>query len=233
MEKQHAEPKPPYLPWTSFENITDELRGKGLPQTLHRTAIQGKSGSTQTQYLSALRFLGFIDGKDRPTERFKTYVENPDQRKQIMLDVLNEKYSAALALGKTSTPHELNSQFRKYGVDGETGRKSIAFFLNAARFAGLELSPYWPQTRPGAGGRRRGTSTTPRRTGRRNGGKGGGKSDDEEDDDSPPVTTDAKSRYIDLLLKKAEEEMDDALLDRIERVIGVEGDAPEPGGADK
>src|SRR5690348_15478815 len=64
-DSQHT---PTYLPWTTFENVTEELRGKGLPRKLDRSVLKGKSGSTQAQYLAALRFMGMIDGEDRPTE---------------------------------------------------------------------------------------------------------------------------------------------------------------------
>jgi hypothetical protein len=219
MSDEKPQAKPPYLPWTTFQNVTDELRGKGLPETLDRTAIQGKSGSTQTHYLAALRYLGMSDAKDRPTERFKAYMANTEQRPTMMAEILKEKYGEALALGASSTPAQLTAQFREYGVEGETGRKAIAFFLNAARFANIKVSPYWPQTRPGGGGRRRqgnGAAKTRKR--------GRSKAHEETIPTTQPAATDAKSRYIDLLLKKAEEEFDTDLLDRIEKVIGV-GDA--------
>ncbi len=207
--------KPPYLPWTTFQNITDELRGKGLPGTLDRTAIQGKSGSTQTHYLAALRYLGLLDAENRPTERFKAYVTDTEQRQAMMADLLREKYGEALALGTSSTSAQLTAQFCEYGLEGETGRKAIAFFVNAARFADLQLSPYWPQTRPGGGGRRRNGNGTPKPR------KRGRSSSRAEDPPPSPTATDHKSRYIDLLLKKADEKFDDGLLDRIEKVLGV------------
>jgi hypothetical protein len=207
--------KPPYLPWTTFQNITDELRGKGLPGKLDRTAIQGKSGSTQAHYLAALRFFDMIDSGDHPTERFKAYVANVDQRKTMMAGMLKDKYAAALALGTSSTSAQLATQFREYGLEGETGRKAIAFFLNAARFGGIQVSPYWPQTRPGGGGRRGNGNGVPKTRRRRV------KTPPPAQEQSQPAAASAKDRYIDLLLTKASEDFDKELLDRIEKVIGI------------
>lgn len=230
MSDDTKQPKPPYLPWTTFQNIADELRGKGLPNKLDRTAIQGKSGSTQAHYLAALRFFDLIDAEDRPTERLTDYVTNPDRRKAIVAEMLQEKYAAALALGTSSTSAQLSAQFRDYGLEGETGRKAIAFFLNAARFAGITVSSYWPQTRPGGGGRRGSSNGSSKPRKRRPKTANG--------TDQQPVAlpaSNAKDRYINLLLKKAEEDFDTDLLDRIENVIGI-GDqqaqgAPVPQGS--
>jgi hypothetical protein len=220
MTEETVETKPPYLPWTTFQNITDELRGKGLPPQLDKSAIQGKSGGTQAQYLAALQFFDFIDGDNVPTERFKTYVANPEARPDLMRDFLAERYASVLALGKTATPAHLDAEIRSFGVAGDTARKAQAFFLNAAKFAGIELSPYYPKTRPQrsrrstSGGSSRSTrrSTSQQKPAEQNGG-------------DAPQGGDAKSRYIDLLLKKAEDDLDPELLDRIERVIGVASQA--------
>jgi hypothetical protein len=237
-DTQHT---PPYLAWATFDNITEELRGKGLPRKLDRSVLKGKSGSTQAQYLAALRFMGMIDSEDRPTEFFKSYVETPDMRPQIMREIVQDKYGPILALGTDSTTAELTEKFRGYSLSGETGRKAISFFLNAARFAGIPVSSHWPQTRPGVGGgraRANGTTAPRRRATRRKPAEPEARLPIRE----PP--DDAKGRYIDLLLKKAEADdaLDTDLLDRIERVIGIENSnskrskpratrKPEPAGA--
>jgi hypothetical protein len=210
---------PVYLPWTTFQTTTDELRAKGLPRTINRSVLSSKSGSTQAQYIAALRFLGMIDGEDRPTERFKAYIANPDQQPAMMAEIIREKYGEALALGLDSTPADLTEYFRERGASGATGRKAITFFLSAARFANIELSTHWPQTRPGVGGRRRSASGAgkSRKRGTR------AKTPDETLGQNGTRPADPKNRYIDLLLSKAEQddELDTDLLDRIERVIGV------------
>jgi hypothetical protein len=38
-----------------------------------------------------------------------------------------------------------------FGVTGDTRRKAVTFFLQAARFAGVGLSPHFPTTRLGSG----------------------------------------------------------------------------------
>lgn len=217
--------KPVYLSWTTFQNVTDELRAKGSPRKLDRTVLPGKSGSTQQQYIAAARFLGMVDAEDRPTARFKAYVEEPDRQQEMMREIVQEKYAGALALGMDATPGDLIEYFRNAGLTGQTGRKAMAFFLNAARFAGIPVSSHWPQTRPGVGGRARSNGTTaPRKRATRR------KTEDTTPSPSVDETTtqDPKARYINLLLDKAQEDFDTDLLDRIERVIGIDGGAKRP-----
>lgn len=210
-------PKPPYIPWTTFINLVDELGGKGLPDQIDRSVLKSKSGATQSQFLAAARFLDLIDRDDRPTERFKALASRPEDRKALVEQLVRDHYADALALGSAATQAQLDAKFRSYGLQGETARKAVGFFLNAARLAELPLSSHYQQTRPGQGGRRRGATGGGVRRQRSSRTENPG-----ETPSPPPTGSDARERYIDLLLKKAEDDMDDALLDRIERVIGVE-----------
>jgi Family of unknown function (DUF5343) len=217
MPEETQTDKPPYLPWTTFENITEELGAKGLPPQLDRSAIQGKSGGTQSQYLSALEFLGFVDGNKVPTDAFKSYVTDKTKRSEVMAAVLKDKYAGPLSLGKNATAKQLESKFREYGIAGDTQRKAIAFFVNAAKLANISLSPYFPKTRPKKPGGTKPASRTRKRTANRP------KTEETVTPPGPPppTTRDPKEQYVNLLLKKAEEDMTPELLDRIERVIGV------------
>jgi hypothetical protein len=223
MTEEALDTKPPYLPWTTFDNITDTLRAKGLPPQLDKTAIQGKSGGIQTQYLAALEFFGLIDENKAPTDRFKTYVANPEARPDLMRELLEEKYPTVKALDKNATAKQLTDAIRDLGVEGDTARKAQAFYLNAAKFAGMQLSNHFPKTRPYT---RRSTGGATRKRGRRSTST---QRNGDENDQVTPQSKDAKSRYIDLLLKKAEEDLDPELLNRIERVIGIPPESEEDG----
>jgi hypothetical protein len=220
-ESLDTEVVPPYIPWTTFENLLEKMRLEGMPERIDRSYLRSYSGSTQQQLLAAARFLGLVDRDGNPSDVLKALVRNPEDRPNVMAGLVRERYPEAMALSNSATSAQLDEAFRKAypTIHGETVRKAIAFFLNAARFAKIELSPHFPQTRPGGGGRGGPRTGTRRTTRTRNRNQGQRDSDDEE---QLPPTSDAKSRYVDLLLKKAEEEMDEALLDRIERVIGVQ-----------
>jgi len=103
-------------------------------------------------------------------------------------------------------------------------RAAIAFFLHAASDAEIPVSPHFkiPPVRSGNGKPvvRRTKSTT---KGKADGGQ------------TPPAplpadpSADLRTRYIDMLLKKVEEQdqMDGELLDRIETLLGYEAEPKE------
>ena len=156
--------QPPYMSWATFDSIIEQFRAVGLPGRIDRSVLPSRSGGDQSQFLRAASSFGFIDGNEAPTERFRRYVADQDARPEIMREVLREAYPSVVGLPLDATPQMLTDQFRSFGIEGDTVRKAIAFYLNAARFAELEISPHFKATRPGAGGRRSGKRAATRKT---------------------------------------------------------------------
>jgi hypothetical protein len=78
-------------------------------------------------------------------------------------DLLAVKYPDALALGRDATQAQLDEVFRGYdGISGSTTRKAITFYLHAAQFAGVPLSPFFKSGRASSGGARGGNGGTRR-----------------------------------------------------------------------
>lgn len=221
--------KAPYPPFKTFTNFIERVAEKGLPPKIDRSYLNWLSGLGQSQLLMALREFGFIDANGVVTDRLREYVAAANsERAKLLADLLRQNYPGAVNLGtQNATQQMLEDEFKdRYKLDGSTKRKAIAFYLKAAEYAGVETSPNWrtPRTRESKPGGTRGKGM---------GGKGkaaqGGGGPGSGTGETPQTTaTDAKSRYIDLLLKKAEDDMDDALLDRIERIIGVESKSGSP-----
>jgi hypothetical protein len=146
--------QPPYMSWATFEGILDQLKAGGLPDVIDRSVLVGKSGGDQSQFLRACRSFGLIDDEnDQPTERMRNLV-NAEDRSTLLGEILREAYAPVVALSTGATQAMLEDKFREYGIEGDTVRKAIAFYLNAAKQTDIELSPRFKSTRPGAGGRR-------------------------------------------------------------------------------
>jgi hypothetical protein len=213
----------PYVSFKTLLNLLDKLDEDGAPQRIDRTYLSNLPGSTQSMLLTALDTFGLIDGSKRPTDHMKALVAaDAEQRATLIGELVRAHYGPALDLGDNATQGQLEEVFTdNFNVSGSTRRKSIAFFLAATKYAGITVSKHFKTPKAasagGAGRRRKGQA-------------GGGK--DEDDDKTPPSpptpASDPKSRYIDLLLKKAGEEdnLDADLLNRIERVIGVPASEP-------
>lgn len=147
--------RPPYLAFATFWNFIDELSEHSLPPVIDRSLMGGKSGTDQANLLAALRAFGLIDEERNVLPLMnELVVKDVDARKAVMRRLILEQYATPLAVsGENGTEQQLTDSFRtSFNMDAaETRRKSITFFLHAARVTGIALSPYFPQTRTGSG----------------------------------------------------------------------------------
>ncbi len=211
---------PPYVSFTTLRNLFDKLGEDGLPAQMDRSILSGMSGGYQAQILATLRAFDLIDDHGTIAPRFAELVQQPDRRSSIMAELLREYYPGALELGRqNATQKQLEDYFRGFDLSGSTVRRAISFFLNAAEFAGIELSPHFSTPR---------ATTTPRKRRRTTSiGKSAGVSDGgvqpsrERQPDINPLA-EAKSRYIEILLQRIEssDELNVDLLDRVEHLLG-------------
>jgi hypothetical protein len=135
---------PPYFAFRTLTNTLDLMKDKGVPNRVDRTFLVGMSGAGQTQFIAGLKALGLIDANGKVQPRLIEMAQaGPSERKRILGEIIKETYPEAVELGKTNaTTGELVEVFKDYGLTGDTARKAIAFYLNAARYAGeIPLSP--------------------------------------------------------------------------------------------
>ncbi len=210
---------PPYFAFKTLTNLLVRMEEHGPPPRIDRSFLSNISFSVQPQVMAGLRSLGLIepDGEVRPL--LAQLAQQPDERPRLIGEILRNRFPEAVELGEHKATHQqLEEVFKGYGVTGETLRKAVGFYLQAADYAQLPVSPHFKKPRGSGGGVR---TSAAKRTKRRV--------------TAPPVgaasngASDPKSRYVDLLLKRAEadDNLTDDLLDRIERVIGVAPAAPE------
>jgi hypothetical protein len=145
-----------------------QMEEHGPPNRIDRTFLSGMSGAGQTQFMHGLRSLGLIDEDGKVQPRLAELVGQSDDRPALVGQILREHYPEAVELGKgNATTGELVEVFKSYGVQGDTARKAIAFYLAAARYAeDIPISPSFktPASRSGPAGRKRQrppTSPTP------------------------------------------------------------------------
>lgn len=218
---------PPYLPFKTLTNLFEKLAESGIPNRIDRTYLSYLAGITQTYLLAALRTFDLIDDDGRPSERLIAFVNEPESRSELVGELVRTYYPEALALGDGATPGELTEVFREtYGVQGDTNRKAITFFLNAATFGGVPLSNHYKLPRSRGGSPGGGNASTPPR--KRSVSRKNFPKPIVETPTAPSVET-LRTRYIDMLMKKAEsqDDFDPGLLDRIETLLGFEAQ-PDP-----
>jgi hypothetical protein len=159
-------PAPAYVSFGTFRNFLDWLGEVGVPSRIDRSFWGQKfSGAAGAQLVATLRFFGLIDENGVPDPALETMAKDVEQRK-VTLRSLMKRYDPALdGLDlERATAGELDERFRRYSITGATFGRAIAFFVQAAQYSGIPLSPYITQRRRTAKGN--GASVQPRRRGR-------------------------------------------------------------------
>jgi hypothetical protein len=136
---------PPYVSFGTFLTATDSLK-ELLSDSLDRTMFPTFSGGTYSQLLVALRFLHFVtvdDGETMVTPDLDRFVHADEGSRKIMLrEVLTRAYPDIMGCDLTRlSPKQLDDLMGYLGVTGTTKRKAVAFFLAAAQYADIPLSP--------------------------------------------------------------------------------------------
>lgn len=144
---------PPYLAYSRFQNFIVGLRQIGLPHRVDRSLMPRFSGAEQSAILTALRFLHLITLEGKPEKRLDELVAaEGDNWKAVMREAITSSYTFLFDTPDfdvhRGTREQLEEQFREAGISGDTIRKSISFFLEAAKDTGIEVSVYFGAPRP-------------------------------------------------------------------------------------
>lgn len=149
-EVRPARPSAVYIPLKTWFESVDTLE-QGIPNSIDRSVWSHRPTNTSSQILSAFRFLGLIDlESNQPQAILSELVDarkNKDEANQrtIVKSVLEASYPEVMASAKENSS---NDKFRdimqsKYKVSGTTLDRAVRFFLDAAEFAGVDVSPHW------------------------------------------------------------------------------------------
>ncbi len=142
--KQTEKVVPPYVAYKTFRGFIDRVR-IALPNRIDRSVMGNKmSGAIQGQLISTMKFLGLIGDQGHPTEKLARLAKSEGAERQKALgEALTTAYGFLQGVDLRSvTARQLHEQFDGTGAQGQTIRKCIAFFVSAAKDAGLPLSPY-------------------------------------------------------------------------------------------
>lgn len=144
---RNRRPLPPYVSYRTFRNFIDGLQS-GIPDRIDRSYWGERySGSNGTQLMTALRFLGLIDGARAPTTRLRQLVNARGVQRSETLKLISYS-SFDFLLDRSVDPQvatyaQLEEAFNNsYDVGGDVARKCIKFFINMENDAGVVLSPF-------------------------------------------------------------------------------------------
>jgi len=156
MEQEASRNFAPYVSFKTFITALDALT-QCLPNRLDRSVWPTFSGGIQSQMLSAFRFLRLTDEKGNAQPTLRTLVEEQERRPANLATILEAQYPAIVALAReNASPKQFEDAMGELSSPS-TLRKAVAFFLPAAKYAGVPIPKSW-QTR-----KKRGTGNALRR----------------------------------------------------------------------
>jgi hypothetical protein len=136
--------RPPYVSYPSFKTLIGEFHDHDIPTRIDRSVLTRFSGIVGTQLLTALRFLSLIDESSAPTDRLRELVAayGTSSWAQSLLAILHEEYGPMFQLDlAAATSSHFTETFRKaYPGSDAVSQKCVAFFLGAAKDAGIAVS---------------------------------------------------------------------------------------------
>lgn len=218
---------PPYVSYRTLLSQVERMETEGVPSKIDKHFLVGMAGGTQNHFRHALRTLGLIDEDSRPTSVLYALVDaRGEERGKLFGEAMFSRFPELAQLPPNASKSDFFAVLEGYGVKSpDQQRKMLAFYVASADGAGMTVSPH---IRPTKG------RTGPRKTGTRRRRPAG------TDGASPQDTSTAAARssgdtlsseamrgmYFKLLLKKAEQDDGSGdLLDRIERLVGVDSAA--------
>lgn len=146
----------PYLPFKTFLSSLEPF-AQSIPPKIDRT-LWNQSGFMQGLIMNAYRFFNLVDAKDKPTPQFQLLVKSKNEsRKAEIKKLIEVGYPEIVSLHDlaTMTPKMLDELMEKYNVSGETKKKAVTFFLQAAKFAEMPLSSFLSEKIRSTSGTRR------------------------------------------------------------------------------
>lgn len=142
---------PPYTAFQSIKTLIGTLKENGVPGRIDRSLLNNFSGQVASQLLTALRFLRLTDDQGHPTTALEMLVDasGTDDWGAALESVVRDAYAPLFTLNlATASPQQFNDAFRReYSAEGDTFRKCVTFFINAAREAKIPISAYIMQNK--------------------------------------------------------------------------------------
>lgn len=139
--------KAPYAPVSAFIEFLDKIQNKTVPARVDRSFLQKLNVAVGNEWalLSALKFLGVIDGLGVPTAAYRRLLDS-DHRQEALRNLVDMAYAPLLAMGGMSmSTDELVNYFRVASSPSQA-RNAARFFRSVTHLAGEPTRPV--ATRP-------------------------------------------------------------------------------------
>lgn len=225
----------PYAPTASVVKALDTYRETGLgggPITPPLLARLSMGEEIARRVALSLKLLGLIDDDGQATPSLLKFKQaGSSEYKPLLAEILYEVYDPVFAvIGRDpskKSPHEIEDAFRAFRPDS-LRKRMVTLFLGLCEYAEIiEASPARTQTTSSRSRSVGNGKQSKQAEGRNHRAKEQPSASPDSRPTAPagPTAGDSLHRYLDVLIARAEssQELDPALLDRIERALGIVG----------
>jgi hypothetical protein len=136
------------VPYVAFTGVMDQVRrmgSEGIPDKIDKKYLVGMADGTQFQYRQAFRFLGLATNNDQPTPLLSDLIlANSADRRKLFGKILSTQWPDLVGLPPDASSDDFFAVLQdRYGVGSDVQRRKMrTFFVAAADYARLQISPH-------------------------------------------------------------------------------------------
>jgi hypothetical protein len=141
-------PLPPDIPFSTWARCllavgsAPALAGGAVPvraSDLPRTVV----GGLRAAFIQSLRTFKLVTADGRAQPGLQDALRTPEGTQELVSRILTRRVGWAVARGTSPSQEELEDEFLARGVSEHDLDRVVKFYIDARRFAGMEVSPLW------------------------------------------------------------------------------------------
>lgn len=141
-------PLPPDIPFSTWARCllavgsTPALAGGAVPvrsSDLPRTVV----GGFRAAFIQSLKTFKLVTVDGRALPGLQEALRTPEGTQELVSRILTRRVGWAVARGTSPSQDELEDEFLARGVPAHDLDRVVKFYIDARRFAGMDVSPLW------------------------------------------------------------------------------------------
>jgi AcrR family transcriptional regulator len=130
----------PYAPISALEKFLERMRERAVPDYVDHRFLRRMSVASNNEYslLSALKFLGILDDRGRPTHAYRQLLRN-DSFQETLRHLVETAYKPVFEAGADRRSLEDLVDFFRAESSPSQAKNAARFFLAVCRLAGIGL----------------------------------------------------------------------------------------------
>jgi hypothetical protein len=139
----------PYAPISALERFFERIRDRSVPEHVDHRFLQKLNVASNNEYslLSALKFLGILDDRGRPTHSYRL-LQSTDGFQDALRHLVETAYRPVFEAGVHEWSLEDQVNYFRQASSASQAKNAARFFRSVSRMAGLTGLAATPAARP-------------------------------------------------------------------------------------